>query len=193
MSYGELSTRRGEWHPQGGGLREQRRDTEVDDSDDNGDILEVEADEDEEYDGSLRELLQLRDFLLRSTAFQMLRLKLYHFVRPSMTSELQGMLCSWQKPGSTRAHYDKSYGLSNLIAELQDVPVPQISVENGDCRTSRVAFVMDTARAKIEDLTGTKWDWWPLQPCKRPLREKEARVTWRCVSFKYPRCDYLLA
>lgn len=172
-------------------LREQRRDNEVEDSDDNGDILEVGGDEEDKYDGSLRELLQFRVFLLNSTAFHALRLRLYRFVRPSMTSDLQSMLCSWQKPGSTRAHLDVMHGLANLVAELQNVPVTQIHIENDDYGTTLGAFAMDTVKAKIEDITGTKWDWWSLQPCKRPLREREATVMWRCVSFTVTWCDDL--
>jgi len=165
-------------------LREIRGDTEADDSDDNGDILEAEADEDEEYDGSLTELLQIRDLILGSTAFQMLRWKLYHFVHPSLPSELLGVLSSWQQLGSKRRHYDKSYGLSSIVAELHDIPVSQISIEDGNDRAGRLAVLVGAAKARIEELTGARWDWWLFQSYKRPLHEKEARVAWRCVSFE---------
>ena len=34
----------------------------------------------------------------------------------------------------------------------------------------------------VENLTGERWDWWPLCPSFRQLRQDEIRIQWYCVS-----------
>lgn len=38
-------------------------------------------------------------------------------------------------------------------------------------------------KIKIEQMTHTKWDWWPLSPISYPVSKGQSRVQWICVSF----------
>jgi tetratricopeptide (TPR) repeat protein len=37
-------------------------------------------------------------------------------------------------------------------------------------------------KAWVEDYTMVNWNWWPLEPCMRPLNPNESRLIWHCVS-----------
>ncbi len=160
----------------------------ADDLDDEGEIQDQEIGtfEDELYDGSLRELEHIRNFVVRSLAFQSLRQKLYRFVHPSMTTELRGLIKSWLAPGNKRAHLVESYKLSNLVTELQYIPTSQIRIGPEAPPAGRASVVINLVKSKIEGWTGESWDWWPLKPCKRPLNDSEVRVSWKCVSISVP-------
>ena len=47
--------------------------------------------------------------------------------------------------------------------------------------------LVNTLKVWVQSLTRESWDWWPLHPSFRQLREDEVRIKWYCVS-RYPRC-----
>ncbi|OAL45283.1 kinase-like protein [Pyrenochaeta sp. DS3sAY3a] len=66
---------------------------------------------------------------------------------------------------------------------LEDVlPIPSEQISFGS--HSKPAFV-NTVQGWVEDITELEWDWWPLSPRMRPLRQDETRIFWRCVRFPY--------
>lgn len=42
--------------------------------------------------------------------------------------------------------------------------------------------ILDSVKGMIEDYMGETWDWWPLNPRKRPLKPGDVRVNWSTVS-----------
>ena len=42
--------------------------------------------------------------------------------------------------------------------------------------------VINTLKLLVEDITGSFWDWWPLQPSRQPLQKSEFSIEWYCVS-----------
>ena len=49
--------------------------------------------------------------------------------------------------------------------------------------------LVNSIKIWVQSLTRASWDWWPLHPSFRQLREDEVRIKWYCVSH-YPRCLY---
>lgn len=79
----------------------------------------------------------------------------------------------------------KDFMLMFLPTELRHVllsiPKEQIWVEQ-----EQDISPANRVKAWVEDSTQVRWNWWPLEPRKRMLREGESRLFWRCVSFKSP-------
>ena len=72
--------------------------------------------------------------------------------------------------------------LGSLTRLLMTVPNDRIwfSVENDLSLSNRLKIL-------IEDHTEENWNWWPLQPSMRSLKNDETRLHWRCVSIPiYP-------
>ncbi|KAJ5765481.1 hypothetical protein N7520_005040 [Penicillium odoratum] len=44
--------------------------------------------------------------------------------------------------------------------------------------------LINRAKGWIEDQTQARWNWWPLKPRKRLLRDSESRMFWQCVNAK---------
>ena len=42
--------------------------------------------------------------------------------------------------------------------------------------------LINSFKVLVQYLTGEEWDWWPLRPSFRQLREDESRIQWHCVS-----------
>jgi serine/threonine protein kinase len=38
-------------------------------------------------------------------------------------------------------------------------------------------------KAMAEDYTMLDWNWWPLEPCMRPLKHNQTRLIWTCVGY----------
>lgn len=69
--------------------------------------------------------------------------------------------------------------LGNLSMELARL---FLHVTNGEEYT-----LVNSVKIWVESLTRESWDWWPLYPSFRRLREDEIRIKLYCVSG-YPRC-----
>jgi len=41
---------------------------------------------------------------------------------------------------------------------------------------------LDRCKIKVEQVTHTRWDWWPLAPVVYPIKEGQSRIQWHCVS-----------
>lgn len=114
-------------------------------------IEESDANEDEQYDGSLSELQHITRFLVDSLAFQTLRQRLQDFVHPSMTTELRGVLSAWLKPGGKRAKLIRQYELRNLVTELEFVPTSRILLERKHGTASRfLGPMVELLKSNIE-------------------------------------------
>lgn len=70
--------------------------------------------------------------------------------------------------------------LGSLTRILMTVPNDRIwfSVENNLSFSNRLKML-------IENHTEENWNWWPLQPSMRPLKDDETRLHWQCVSTLY--------
>jgi hypothetical protein len=62
---------------------------------------------------------------------------------------------------------------------LDTVPKSQIwlSRQQNNCLTNQI-------KSSVEDYTQLEWNWWPLEPRMRTLRDTEMRMFWACVSNK---------
>ena len=67
--------------------------------------------------------------------------------------------------------------LAPLTRTLLSIPRNQIDFSSKEDLTP-----MDKVKLLIEDFTNDNWNWWPLQPPLRPLKEGETRLKWKCVS-----------
>lgn len=43
--------------------------------------------------------------------------------------------------------------------------------------------VSDKTKTYMECFSDQNWDWWPLNPPKRPIAPNKIRIQWQCVSF----------
>ncbi|GJC87580.1 hypothetical protein ColLi_10418 [Colletotrichum liriopes] len=138
--------------------------------------------DDEEYDGSLEEMQHMRLFLIGSSAFKTFRQKLHDFVHPSMTTTVRDVLRTWLEPENKMSKLVRQYELSSLVTELQYIPTTQIQLESKrGVGPGHLTSMADYLKCNAETWTGGSWDWWPLKPAKRRLRDKEDRVSWTCV------------
>ncbi|GKT97673.1 nucleoside phosphorylase domain protein [Colletotrichum tofieldiae] len=168
-------------------LKNLFRTEEIRDNSDNEEgIEEVGAEEDVQYDGSLRELHHITEFFVQSSAFLTLRQKLHDFVHPSMTTELRAVVRAWLEPGNKRSELVKLYKLPTLITELQYIPTSQIRLQSKEeAVDGYFKSMVKSFKGKVESWTMEPWDWWPLGPTKRLLGDKEARVYWTCSGLDY--------
>lgn len=144
----------------------------------------------EPYEGSLQTLDQMKHFILRSAAYQILRRQLEEFVRPTLNSRFRDMVTRWSNPEHKNHGDIDRYKLRNLVTELQYVNPFKIKFEY-DGNSPRLLRFISNFQHMVERWTGEPWDWWPLARCQRPLSESETRLRWNCVSIQST-CNSLL-
>jgi hypothetical protein len=66
--------------------------------------------------------------------------------------------------------------LAGLTRVLRSIPNDRIWFSTEDNLS-----LFNKAKSFIEDHTGEDWNWWPLRPRMRLLKENQTRLHWRCV------------
>ena len=115
------------------------------------------------------------DFLFKTNAFEILKSELFDYVYPSFRS----ILMKWiSKKRRHKSFTEKQLrDLEVLVSELQHIPPSDISII-----LEKTWTMINNIKGKWENFTAETWDWWPLEPYKRPLLNGESRLEWRCVS-----------
>ncbi|KAF9876313.1 hypothetical protein CkaCkLH20_06256 [Colletotrichum karsti] len=65
--------------------------------------------------------------------------------------------------------------LLRLMSELEHSYTSSFRLDE-DLKTS----VGDKVKLKVEQLTGNRWNWWPMAAPLQPLKDHEARLSWTC-------------
>ena len=71
--------------------------------------------------------------------------------------------------------------LAPLCRVLMTTPSNDISF-----RYSEQLPKLDKLKVFLEDISNSKWDWWPWEPPERQLSEGYVRIHWQCVSRSFP-------
>ncbi|KAJ5641663.1 hypothetical protein N7490_005663 [Penicillium lividum] len=66
---------------------------------------------------------------------------------------------------------------SDLRGVLLSIPKKNIWVSQ-----EQDLSLLNRVKGWIEDQTQARWNWWPLKPSKRLLKDSESRMFWKCVS-----------
>jgi hypothetical protein len=155
----------------------------VADSDEDSDRSSVDAEVSEEpYDGSLKHLQNLEEFILESVAYETLHYRLSDFVYPSLQSKLRDLAAMWSKPDHKHHATVDRYKLLNLIAELRLIDPQIIKIHYTEEAKYSFMTALGLCQNAIEQWTGEHWDWWPLPRGPKHLEKSDARVRWKCVS-----------
>ncbi|KAJ5461054.1 uncharacterized protein N7458_002606 [Penicillium daleae] len=152
----------------------------TDDEESDQDSVAEEVGVVEPYEGSLQNLDQMKNFILGSTAYQILRRQLEEFVQPSLSSRFRDIVTRWSNPEHKNHGDIDRYKLRNLVTELQNASPFKIQFERNENSPRFVRFVSSFQHV-IERWTGESWEWWPLPRCQRPLSESESRLRWKCI------------
>ncbi|KAL8364769.1 hypothetical protein RB595_003849 [Gaeumannomyces hyphopodioides] len=73
----------------------------------------------------------------------------------------------------------KDFELMFLPAWLARV-LRSVSKENITLSTQQDISVANSLKSWVEDHTQVRWNWWPLERRKRPLRDGQFRIFWKC-------------
>ncbi|KAK1951960.1 hypothetical protein LY78DRAFT_687133 [Colletotrichum sublineola] len=137
------------------------------DSDNKEGIEETGAEEDEQCEGSLRELHYITEFFVQSSAFLTLRQKLNGLVHPSTTTELWTVVRAWLESGNKWFELVKFHKLPTLITELQYIPKSQIRLQSKDeAVKGYFKSMMESFKGKVESWTMEPWTDGPWGPPK---------------------------
>ncbi|KAM7208690.1 hypothetical protein V8F06_014931, partial [Rhypophila decipiens] len=141
-----------------------------------------EPGEEEPYHGRLEHLDRVKAFILESQAYQALHGRLFDFIYPSSRSRLRDLIATWsRKDHKYHAHVSR-YGLSNLAAELQYIDPHQLRFYDDEDDRRYAPETINCFQNAVERWTRESWDWSPLPPCSRPLKNgRETRVRWKCT------------
>lgn len=115
------------------------------------------------------------DFLFKTNAFEILKSELFDYVYPSFRSILMKWISKKRRHKSLTEKQLRD--LEVLVSELQHIPPSDISII-----LEKTWTMINNIKGKWENFTAETWDWWPLEPYKRPLLNGESRLEWRCVS-----------
>jgi serine/threonine protein kinase len=155
-------------------LQPKSGEKDSDSEDSNSDDGMIEPQEDE----ALNTLSAIKEFMVSSNAFFVLRENLWHFAHRTLRTRMSRIFNKVSEsdhenplPEASRAR------LNSLIKELDRIPPDQIWISDQDINSFSNSF-----KGIIEDRTGETWDWWPLRPRIRALPAGQARLHWRCVS-----------
>jgi hypothetical protein len=141
-----------------------------------------------EYHGyeEFPKLSRVKEFMVTSQAFSLFRSNIRRFVYPSFETKLRRLIEQISKPVGPE---------QDIHRQLPPTPPPKLTrlvVEWEYIAPSQIQIVYDYNLSLInrfknvfEDLTEKSWDWWPLEPPKRPLSSEKARVLWHCVCSTY--------
>ncbi|PNP53363.1 hypothetical protein THARTR1_06057 [Trichoderma harzianum] len=153
--------------------REQIELSESDEESDQ-DSTDEELEPDDALHSDLPEHLEeMRQFILQSTAYRTLRYRFDEFVRPSLLSKLGDLLERWSRHDHRHHSFVARYKLSNLVAELRNVHLQEIRLDEGN-KSTRWQAVLGYYQNWIEQSSQTPWDWSPLPHCPRPLENGES-------------------
>ena len=120
--------------------------------------------------------------MVTSQAFTLFRSNIRRFVYPSFETKLRRLIEQISKPVGPKRDIHRQLPptpppkLARLVVEWEYIGPSQIQIvyDNNPNLTNRF-------KCAFEDLTEESWDWWPLEPPKRPLSSEKARVLWHCV------------
>lgn len=139
-----------------------------------------------------------RKFLASSSAFASFIVALRGLVYPTFFTEATRSVKETIRSAKTsedRLLESEGQHVLAILSEMQsclqqsNTPIPfAINISR-----TRVA-ALDRVKLAIEASTAAKWDWWPLQPPRRPERHDGAELSWLCVCPKSQlmRLDFVL-
>jgi serine/threonine protein kinase len=86
-----------------------------------------------------------------------------------------------------KAFFRNSRSFQVLINDFKSELLPHsvrdiLSATSVELSNTEDDSLINRLKACVEDYTMLEWNWWPLEPCMRPLKLNESRVIWRCVS-----------
>ena len=113
---------------------------------------------------------EIRDFVIHSSALKNMSETIRDYVHPTLQSLL---LKSAKRPGIGQSQ-DWIREAQCLANELEDVDPSTISTWESVAPGS-----VDLFKARIDNITGQSWDWWPLLP---PCKRVGSYIEWICVS-----------
>jgi hypothetical protein len=155
-----------------------KSDSDLDSKDDASDGGSTEYHDYEEFP----KLSRVKEFMVTSHAFSLFRNNIRQFVCPSFETKLRGLVQQISQPVGPEQdiHGELSptppLKLTRLVVEWEYISPSDIQIVY-DYNSS----LMNRFKCVFEDLTKESWDWWPLEPPKRPLPSEKARVIWHCV------------
>jgi hypothetical protein len=124
----------------------------------------------------------VKDFIFNSRAFVLFRHSLNDFVQPTLTTKLNRLIEHMSELGglegdrTTPLPPSSTAKLRRLVMELDCTPPNQIHIMYEDN-----IGVLDGIKNFLESITGTSWNWWPLDRSLTSLSPGHARITWLCV------------
>lgn len=128
---------------------------------------------------TLPRLSRVKEFMMNSTAFSKFCDNFRRFVQLDFKSRVQALI---QTLSETEDDDNLSEGsisrLNILVTELAQIPPTHIEIVFED--NFRLS---DRLKGIVEDITKEDWDWWPLEPRRRPIPPGRTRLGWHCVSF----------
>lgn len=120
----------------------------------------------------------LAAFLSNSRAFQLLKQNLQDFVFSTFSCGLDRVSQRILKQAGGASNKNTAMLLS-VISQLQSVNPASIFVSN-----LHISLI-DKWKYKVEQLSGTTWNWWPLQEPIHPLLPGHVYLLWQCVSLRW--------
>ncbi|KAI9687189.1 MAG: hypothetical protein M1820_010505 [Bogoriella megaspora] len=113
---------------------------------------------------------RLNALILNSKAFETFRDNLRSFVDTPYVTRLRRALMPENVQDNSGGDDWSRSDAEDTIAELRHVDPGSITLLLGDEKRK----IEDLVKTQVEDLTATKWDWWPLEPCQRLLKHGQA-------------------